>query len=368
MRRLWPAGAPAGVRAAVLGAAAAHPRRTRVPGARTQRGARRGIPVSGRRADRGHRPALRPCARLSRCFSRRSASPRRVDHVPARVKIAQSCVGALGVWLIAALAGRAGGPRAGVAAAAVAAVYPPLVWMPAYALSETLFSTLALAAAWALTLTDGRRLPAAAPESVSVPVSAAALITGAAILVRPTMILFVPLGALWLIRRAGLTYAALFVALAALCVTPWTLRNHRVYGRWIPVASEGGVTFWTGNHRAGHRRRRPRREPVVEAGGDRVPGGTSRPDARRAGTFVLPGRARLDRQASGRLADPARPEGVLYRRAGRSLLCATLGEVPGRVDRVVRAGPGCGASRASGGGMRRPNGTRRAGPAPRLSG
>jgi hypothetical protein len=32
------------------------------------------------------------------------------------------------------------------------------------------------------------------------------------------------------------------------CVLPWTIRNRAVYGRWIAVASEGGVTFWTGNH------------------------------------------------------------------------------------------------------------------------
>jgi hypothetical protein len=38
------------------------------------------------------------------------------------------------------------------------------------------------------------------------------------------------------------------VLTVALCVLPWTIRNHRMYGRWIPVASEGGVTFWTGNH------------------------------------------------------------------------------------------------------------------------
>ena len=54
--------------------------------------------------------------------------------------------------------------------------------------------------------------------------------------------------ALWLWRRRSVRHAAAFVLLAALVVAPWTVRNHRVYGRWIAVASEGGVTFWTGNH------------------------------------------------------------------------------------------------------------------------
>jgi len=31
-------------------------------------------------------------------------------------------------------------------------------------------------------------------------------------------------------------------------ITPWTVRNARAYGTFVLIASEGGVTFWTGNH------------------------------------------------------------------------------------------------------------------------
>ena len=79
-------------------------------------------------------------------------------------------------------------------------------------------------------------------------VLAGAVLTGLAILIRPAMLFFVPLAALWLLRRRWAAGAAMFVIVATLCVAPWTLRNHRVYGRWIAVATEGGVTFWTGNH------------------------------------------------------------------------------------------------------------------------
>jgi hypothetical protein len=34
-----------------------------------------------------------------------------------------------------------------------------------------------------------------------------------------------------------------------LVIAPWTLRNLSTYGRFVLIASEGGVTFWTGNHR-----------------------------------------------------------------------------------------------------------------------
>ena len=69
---------------------------------------------------------------------------------PGRVKVAQAVLGALFVMLLGAVALRCAGPRAGVAASLVAGVYPPLVWYPAYVLSETLFSVLAFSAAFAL--------------------------------------------------------------------------------------------------------------------------------------------------------------------------------------------------------------------------
>ena len=167
------------------------------------------------------------------------------EHVPRRVQIVQSALGAVGIWLMAAIAGRAAGPRAAGAAAAIAAIYPPLVWMPSYALSETLFSTLALAAALALQEVGARRLEIGGRRFV--PVFAAAA-TGMAILVRPAMVFFLPLAAVWMMARRRPMAAAVFVLIAAVCVLPWTIRNRAVYGRWIAVASEGGVTFWTGNH------------------------------------------------------------------------------------------------------------------------
>jgi hypothetical protein len=167
------------------------------------------------------------------------------------VQIAQALLGTTGVWLIAAIAGRAAGPHAAVIAAAIAAVYPPLVVMPAYAFSETLFSALALSAALVLQGCDISSLP---PQRSRFALRGhfCALIggalTAAACLTRPMMLLFVPLGAVWIAWRAGVTRAAIFVLIVAACIAPWTIRNHHVYGRWIAIASEGGVTFWTGNH------------------------------------------------------------------------------------------------------------------------
>ena len=167
---------------------------------------------------------------------------------PVGVKVAQSAIGALVVWMIGTITLRAAGPRAGAIAAGLSAVYLPLVWIAAYVLSETLFMPVAL---WCVMLLDAAMARADAersPRGGGALTVAAGLVAGAGILIRPAMILFLPIAALWFIRRGRWSLALAFCVAAAVVVAPWTLRNAKEYGRFVLVASEGGVTFWTGNH------------------------------------------------------------------------------------------------------------------------
>ncbi len=218
----------------------------------------------------------------------------RVDSSPDGVKIAQAVVGAATVWLIGLIALGAAGPRAGIAAAAIAAVYPPLVWIPAYVFSETLYSAVALLTAHTLQRAvaarsvpergehrfGGRELislvasafrrkdaPAArlppegeghatifprlfrAPTRKATTLAmAAGALAGLAILIRPAMLFFLPLAVIWLMSRRQALLALALAAATVAVLAPWTARNARVHGRFVLVASEGGVTFWTGNH------------------------------------------------------------------------------------------------------------------------
>ncbi|HET7220323.1 MAG TPA: hypothetical protein VFJ02_19845 [Vicinamibacterales bacterium] len=162
------------------------------------------------------------------------------EHAPIAVKVAQSGIGALTVWLIGWWAFTVAGPRAALAGGAIAAVYPPLVVMPSYVLSETLFAALALAAALVLQRSDGENSAGLAVAS--------GVVSGIAALVRPAMLFFLPLAAIWLVLRRRTAHAAALALAAAIVIAPWTIRNYRAYGRVVVIASEGGVTFWTGNH------------------------------------------------------------------------------------------------------------------------
>jgi hypothetical protein len=169
--------------------------------------------------------------------------PASSSEVPTAVKITQSLVGGLGVLLVAALARRVGGPPAAVTASALTAVYPPLVWVCGYVLSEPLYSALALATVWVLLQAvdaKGRRAWLLA--------LAAGVIAGTAILTKEAMLFFLPLAAVWLFytRRSRLTVA---LAVGAACiVVPWIARNYVVHDRFVLTAAHGGVTLWTGNN------------------------------------------------------------------------------------------------------------------------
>jgi hypothetical protein len=167
---------------------------------------------------------------------------------PARVKIVQSVLGAVLVVVIGAIAGRAAGARAGGVAAGLAACYPPLIWLPAYVLSETLYSVLALSSVLVLQIAVTHSRRARSPREGGPLALLAGGLVGGAVLTRPAMLVFVPLALLWLFRAQRHVLAVAFLAAAIAVIAPWTARNYRAYGRFVLVASEGGVTFWTGNH------------------------------------------------------------------------------------------------------------------------
>lgn len=130
--------------------------------------------------------------------------------------------------------------RAGLAALLISSLYVPLIWLVPGILSENLWITLILAVYWLLLSGKNRR-----GRSV-----AAFALLSAATLIRPGAVFLLPLCALWTYRVAGLKHAAVCAVLYFLLLLPWNLHLYRQEGRWIFVASEGGVTFWTGTHPA----------------------------------------------------------------------------------------------------------------------
>jgi 4-amino-4-deoxy-L-arabinose transferase-like glycosyltransferase len=157
------------------------------------------------------------------------------------VKLAQALVGSLLVPAVGRVGERAFGPGAGLAAAALAAFYPELVWFSVHFWSETLFLVLLW---WAF-----ERLLAADAGARWTAALGAGLLWGLAILTRETILYFTPIAALWLALRGrpARARAALFLAVALAVVAPWTWRNWIVYRGFIPVSTAGGLNLFQGN-------------------------------------------------------------------------------------------------------------------------
>jgi hypothetical protein len=80
---------------------------------------------------------------------------------------------------------------------------------------------------------------------------AAGLLLGATVLTRPFALLAGPLFALVLVahlRWRGFLVACILGLTTILAVAPWTYRNHLVHRRFVPVATNGGSTFYGGNN------------------------------------------------------------------------------------------------------------------------
>lgn len=161
------------------------------------------------------------------------------------VKVVQSALGVLGVFLIAGLARRAAGDRAWVIAAIMASIYPPLVWLPAYFLRELLHSVLVLAAAELL----WRGLDGQVRGELEIRRFAlTGVVLGVATLVRPNVLVLVGLVGAWLWVRVSLRAAAAVLLASALVIAPWTVRNYATHDRFMLVSALGGLAFWIGNN------------------------------------------------------------------------------------------------------------------------
>ena len=166
------------------------------------------------------------------------------------VKVVQSALGTLSVLLVAALAYRVSGTRAALTAAFTTAIYPPLVWMPAYMLSESLYMVLT----WTVALMLWSNLDAVRVgglsrrgRSLNWRFLAAGAVGGLAVLTRPEMLIFEGLVILVLAAARRWVAAVALVLGTVVVVAPWTTYTSMTSGELVLVSSRGGPNFWLGN-------------------------------------------------------------------------------------------------------------------------
>jgi 4-amino-4-deoxy-L-arabinose transferase-like glycosyltransferase len=145
--------------------------------------------------------------------------------------LAGTVSGAVTIVALAFVARHLAGDRAGLIAAALAAVYPMLITADGALMSESLYGALL-----AVTLLVSYRLV----ERPSLwPAIAFGVLMGLATLTHGDAFLFLPMVLVPAFRAPGGRWRSVLVALAAFVVVmaPWTIRNAEVFGEFIPISS-----------------------------------------------------------------------------------------------------------------------------------
>ena len=159
-----------------------------------------------------------------------------------------SCVMGSGMVLVVGLVGRrAAGPAAGLAAAALGAVYPLLVVSDGTLYSESLYVlTIALALLAAYRYRD--RPGVAAAALLGAAIGLAVLTRAEALLLYPLLV--IPL--VWPLRGPAWRHAAVALAALTLVVSPWVIRNWTTFDRPVMSNNLGGLLAGANCHPTYH--------------------------------------------------------------------------------------------------------------------
>lgn len=183
---------------------------------------------------------------------------------PVVARLLQAVIaGLLHPWLTWRLGRRVFGPRAGLVAAGLSAVYIYFVYYAGGLLTETFYF---LGILWSLDCAMRITAQGDRPKwRLWLELGAAIGVTA---LLRQLFLLFAPFIFLWIwwnLPRAGVTAArpspalhgVRWPALKGLLVTgcvivlliaPWTIRNYRAFGILVPLNTNAGFAFFWGNH------------------------------------------------------------------------------------------------------------------------
>jgi hypothetical protein len=167
---------------------------------------------------------------------------------PAAGKIFQSVVGVALVWQVFLLSRRVFDERTARVAAVLTAGFPTLVFYTATLAYETPLSLIfvVIARLAIASLSSSARLRWAV-------VTGLGLLIGFGTLLKPIgLLLPLVLASVWLIWYVPpgriVRHTALIGVLMIATIAPWTYRNYRVLGSFVPVSTNGGYTLYVANN------------------------------------------------------------------------------------------------------------------------
>ncbi len=128
----------------------------------------------------------------------------------------------------------------GLLAAAMFGFHPDLIEISAMLMTETLYLFLVTLVVFLFVKIYGDR------ERIWLS-GALGLVMGCAILIRPPVLLFLPIILVFYACRRHYAACAVFLAIFVGILMPWVLRNYSIYHQFIPTTLIGEYNIWVGN-------------------------------------------------------------------------------------------------------------------------
>ena len=162
------------------------------------------------------------------------------------VRIVQCLIDCATILILFSVSNSIFSRKVAIIAAFIYSIYPLFIYSANTFFPTTLFSLLlSLVILFLIKLDQKLTLSGAASLGI---------IVGLAALTVPTILFFFPLGIIWLYiahnqaRPKVLFHAAITFLAMLLILSPWLLRNYRIFNKPFVIATNGGYNFWMGNN------------------------------------------------------------------------------------------------------------------------
>lgn len=160
------------------------------------------------------------------------------------IRIFQSLISTFTVYIIYQISKEIFGKKEGTLSAIISSFYPFFIFYNGFLLTETFFLFfVVLSIFYLIKLSDTNGI-------ISLKVG---VMSGVAGLTRPTFQIFIPfviLKLLFLKENLKLKFRKVFFLVIGFCIvlSPWIIRNYKIFKKFIPGTTMGGWVFWEGNN------------------------------------------------------------------------------------------------------------------------
>jgi 4-amino-4-deoxy-L-arabinose transferase-like glycosyltransferase len=170
--------------------------------------------------------------------------------VPLAARLIQAVIsGVLSSWLLYLLGKRLFGTTAGLVSALLGAVYFYFIYHDAALMTES-FYALGVLASFNISLAIVQSQTSG--KAIHWQWLLLGIVLGLTIVLRQTILLWVPFLFLWMIwaKRGRINWwgMASAIALIGIFILPWTIRNYVVYNEFLPLNSNAGYALYASTH------------------------------------------------------------------------------------------------------------------------